>query len=87
MMRPGSIDWLKLYISLVSVMSLVSGATWCVSPKSFVKAHRTLTFRDKVFRTKWWGSGVCSVSGRVCGAMTACFAVFILYKLWFGEFR
>jgi hypothetical protein len=43
--------------------------------------------RDKVTRAKWWESAVCSNSGRVVGAMIACFAVFILYKLWSGEFR
>ena len=30
---------------------------------------------------------VCSISGRVVGAMFVCFAAFILYQLWIGEFR
>jgi hypothetical protein len=68
MMRHGSIDWLALFISLISVIFLVSGATWCVSPKSFVKAHRGLFPKNPV-STARWESGVCSISGRVCGAM------------------
>ena len=36
-MKHGSIDWLTLLISLNSLIFIVSGATWCVSPKSFVK--------------------------------------------------
>jgi hypothetical protein len=42
MMRHGSIDWFALLISLIMLIFLVSGATWCISPVSFVKAHRTL---------------------------------------------
>ena len=86
-MRHGSIDWLALYISLVSLMLLVSGATWCVSPTSFVKAHRALFPKNPFSNTASWESRVCSISGRMVGAMFACFAVFLLYKLWFGEFR
>ena len=53
----------------------------------FVNGYRALIFRDKVTRAKWWESAVCSISGRVVGAMVACFAVFILYQLWMGGFR
>jgi hypothetical protein len=87
MMRHGPIDWLGLYISLIAAIMLVTGIIWCVSPMRFVNGYRVLIFRDKITRAKWWESAVCSNSGRVCGAMLACFAVFILYKLWIGEFR
>jgi hypothetical protein len=66
----------------MAMIMLLLGSTWCISPKTFVKAHRAMIFRDKVTRAKWWESGVCSNSGRVCGAMIACFAVFILYQVW-----
>ena len=58
-----------------------------VSPMRFVNGYRALIFRDEVTKTKWWESAVCSNSARVCDAMIACFAVFILYTLWIGEFR
>ena len=87
MIRNGSIDWVALYMSLVATIMFVLGITWCISPKNFVKAHRALIFRDKVTRAKWWESAVCSIFGRVVGAMVACFAVFILYQLWMGGFR
>lgn len=83
----GSIGWLGLLISLNSLIFIVSGATWCVSPKSFVKVHRTLFPKNPVSTTASWESRVCSISGRVVGAMSACFAIFILYQLWSGEFR
>jgi uncharacterized membrane protein len=86
-MRHGSINWLALYISLISVFFLVSGVIWSVSPKSFVKVHRTLFPKNPVSTTARWESGVSSISGRMVGAMFACFAVFILYQLWSGEFR
>ena len=86
-MRHGSIDWLALYISLIAAIMLVFGIVWSVSPMRFVNGYRALIFRDKVTRTRWWESAVCSNSGRVVGAMIACFGVFILYKLWSGEFR
>jgi hypothetical protein len=87
MMRHGSIDWLALLISLNSFIFLVLGVTWCVSPKSFVKVHRTLFPKNPVSTTARWKSGVSSNSGRMVGAMFACFAIFILYQLWSGEFR
>jgi hypothetical protein len=87
MMRHGAIDWLALYISLILVMFLVSGATWCVSPTSFVKAHRILFAKNPFINTVSWESRVCSRPGRLVGAMFVCFAAFLLYKLWFGEFR
>jgi hypothetical protein len=87
MIRNGSIDWVALYMSLVATIMFVLGITWCISPKNFVKAHRALIFRDKVTRAKWWESAVYSNSGRACGAMIACFAVFILYQLWIVGLR
>ena len=86
-MRHGSIDWLTLYISLIAAIMLVSGIAWSVSPMRFLNGYRALIFRDKVTRAKWWESAVCSNSGRVVGAMMACFVVFILYQLCSGEFR
>jgi hypothetical protein len=53
---------------------------------SFVKAHRALFPKNPVSSTAKWESVVCSISGRMVGAMFVCFAVFLLYKLWFGEF-
>lgn len=88
MMRHDSINWLALYISLISLIFLVSGATWCVSPRSFVKIHRALFPKNPISNTASWESGVCSLSGRVVGAMFACFAVFILYEVWVvGKFH
>jgi hypothetical protein len=87
MTRHGSIDWLALYISLIAAIMLVFGIVWSVSPMRFVNGYRALIFRDKVTRARWWESAVCSNSGRVVGAMIACFAVFILYQLWMGGFR
>jgi uncharacterized membrane protein len=87
MMRNGSINWLALFISLISLIFIVSGVTWSVSPKSFVKAHRALFPKNPFSNTASWESGVCSISGRLVGAMFACFAVFILYQVWIGEFR
>ena len=83
----GTIDWWPIYMSLIATIMLVLGATWCISPKGFVKAHRALIFRNKVTGAKWWESAVCSNSGRACGAMIACFAVFILFQLWIVGFR
>ena len=87
MTRHGSIDWLALYISLIAAIMLVFGIVWSVSPMRFVNGYRALIFRDKVTRAKWWESAVCSISGRVVGAMIACFAFFILCQLWMGGFR
>ena len=87
MIRHGTIDWLTLYLWLMAAIMLGSGATWCVSPKSFVKAYRALIFRDKITTLKWWESAVYSKSGRVGGAMIACFGGFILYCLLSGEYR
>jgi hypothetical protein len=80
-------DWLTLLISLNSLIFIVSGATWCVSPKSFVKVHRTLFPKNPVSNPARWEPGVSSISGRVVAAMFACFAIVILYQLWSGEFR
>jgi hypothetical protein len=87
MMRHESIDWLALYISLIAAIMLVFGIVWSVSPMRLVNSYRALIFRDKVTRARWWESAVCSNSGRVVGAMIACFAVFVLYQLWMGGFR
>ena len=86
-MRHWTIHWLALYISVIAAIMLVSGIVWSVSPMRFVNGYRALIFRDKVTRAKWWESAVCSISGRVIGAVVACFAVFILYWLWIGGFR
>ena len=87
MMRHGSIDWFALFITLIMLIFLVSGAAWCISPVSFVKAHRALFPKNPVFSTAKWESAVCSISGRVVGAMFVCFAGFMLYQLWSGAFR
>lgn len=87
MMRHGSIDWFALLISLTMLIFLVSGATWCISPVSFVKAHRILFPKNPVSSTAKWESAVCSISGRVVGAMFVGFAGFILYQLWRGDLR
>ena len=84
-MKLGSINWVGLLISLTSLIFIVSGVTWCLSPKSFVKVHRAIFPKNPVSITARWESGVCSISGRVCGAMFACFAAFILYQVWFGN--
>jgi len=81
-MRHGSIDWFALLISLIMLIFIFSGATWCVSPKSFVKVHRTIFPRSAISNTAKWESEVCSISGRVRGAVFASFAVFILYQVW-----
>jgi uncharacterized membrane protein len=87
MMRHGSIDWLSLLISLISLIFIISGVTWCVSPTTFVKLHRTLFPRNPLSNTASWESRVTSISGRMVGALFACFAIFILYQVWVGEFR
>lgn len=87
MMRHGSINWFAVYGSLVMLIFLVAGAIWCVSPVSFVKAHRILFPRNPVTNTTKWESAVCSLSGRLVGAMFVGFAGFMLYQLWSGEFR
>jgi hypothetical protein len=86
-MRHGSINWFAVYGSLIMLIFLVSGATWCISPGSFVKAHRALFPKNPVSSTAKWESAVCSISGRVVGAMFVGFAGFMLYQLWSGELR
>lgn len=87
MMRSGSINWLSLLISLISLIFIVAGATWCVSPRSFVNVHRALFPKNPISNTARWESGICSISGRMVGAMFVGFSVFILYQVWIGEFR
>lgn len=86
-MKHGPIDWLALLMTLISLIFIFSGATWCVSPKSFVKVHRAIFPRSAISNTASWEAEVCSISGRVRGAMFACFAVFILYQVWGGACR
>ena len=86
-MKHGPIDRLALLIAFISLTFISSGATWCVSPKSFVKAHRALFPRSAISNTATWESDVCSISGRVRGAVFACFAMFVLYQVWRGAFR
>jgi hypothetical protein len=86
-MKHGLIDWLALLMTLVSLIFIFSGATWCVSPKSFVKVHRAIFPRSAISNTASWESQVCSISVRARGAVFACFAVFILYQVWSGAFR
>ena len=68
-MKHGPIDWLALLMTLISLIFILSGATWCVSPKSFVKVHRTLFPKTPDSTTASWESRVCSISGRVVGAI------------------
>jgi hypothetical protein len=86
-MKHGPIDWLALLMTLISVIFIFSGATWCVSPKSFVKVHRAIFPRSAISNTTTWESDVCSIAGRVRGAVFAGFAMFILYQVWSGTFR
>ncbi len=56
-MRHGSINWFAVYGSLIMLIFLVSGATWCISPGSFVKAHRALFPKNPVSSTEKWEPG------------------------------
>ena len=87
MMRHGSTDWFALLMTVIMLIFLVSGAAWCIWPASFVKAHRALFPKNPLSDTVKWESAVCSISGRVVGAMFVCFADFMLYQLWSGELR
>lgn len=87
MMRHRSIIWFAVYGSLIMLIFLVSGVTWCISPMSFVKAHRILFPRNPVSNTAKWELAVCSISGRLVGAMFVGFAGFMFYQLWSRELR
>lgn len=78
---------LALCISLILLIFVVSGATWCISPMSFVKAHRVLFPKNPFSSTTKWESAVCSISGRTVGALFVGFAGYLLYQLWSGELR
>jgi hypothetical protein len=82
MIKHSPFSWFAVYPSLIMIIFLVSGVCWCVSPRSFVRAHRFFFPENRFLNTERWESQVCSVSGRAVGAMFACFAIFMLYQLW-----
>ena len=70
-------------LTLVGLTILVVGITLCVSPQKYVKIHRTLSPKDPIANTAWWESEVCSIGGRIFGALFACFGGILLYLTWF----